>query len=285
LPEARATTLDALARFKQLCDSHREEVEVFGNFSSLFLGLVQPDGTWEHYDGIIRVVDDRGQILADRSNPADYRDLVGEAVEDDSYLKSPYYKPFGYPQGVYRVGPLARLNICTKMGSPLADRELAEFHQRGGDVVNASFLYHHARLVEVLAALERIERLLDDTDLSSDWLRAQAGINRLEGVGVSEAPRGTLFHHYQVDDNGLLQKVNLVIATGQNALAMNRAITQIAKHYIKGTNIPEPLLNRVEAGIRAFDPCLSCSTHATGQMPLVVQLFDTAGQLLDEARR
>jgi NAD-reducing hydrogenase large subunit len=285
LPEARATTQDALGRFKQLCDSHREEIEVFGHFPSLFLGLVQSDGTWEHYDGIIRVVDADGQLLAQRSDPADYRDIIGEAVEPDSYLKSPYYRPLGYPDGVYRVGPLARLNICSRMGTPLADQELAEFRQRGGEVVHASFLYHHARLVEVLAALERIEHLLDDHDLSSDRLRAQAGINRLEGVGVSEAPRGTLFHHYQVDENGLLQKVNLVIATGQNNLAMNRAVAQIAKHYIKGPNIPEPMLNRVEAGIRAFDPCLSCSTHAAGQMPLVVQLFGPEGRLLDEVRR
>jgi NAD-reducing hydrogenase large subunit len=285
VPEARATTLDALKRFKQLCDGHREEVEVFGHFPSLFLGLVQPDGTWEHYDGILRVVDGKGEILADRSDPADYRDIIGEAVEPDSYLKSPYYRPLGYPDGVYRVGPLARLNICTRMGTPMAEREFAEYHERGGEVVHSSFLYHHARLVEVLAAIERIERLLDDDELSSDRLRAHAGINSLEGVGVSEAPRGTLFHHYQVDSNGLLQKVNLVIATGQNSLAMNRTITQIAKHYIHGPNIPEALLNRVEAGIRAFDPCLSCSTHAAGQMPLVVRLFGPGGDLLDEARR
>jgi NAD-reducing hydrogenase large subunit len=285
LPEARATTLDALGRFKQLCDSHREEIEVFGHFPTLFLALVQADGTWEHYDGIIRVIDAAGEILAERSDPADYQDIIAEAVEPDSYLKSPYFKPLGYPEGVYRVGPLARLNICSQMGTPLADRELAEFHQRGGEVVHASFLFHHARLVEILAALERIERLLDDNDLSSDRLRAQAGINRLEGVGVSEAPRGTLFHHYQVDANGLLQKVNLVIATGQNNLAMNRTVAQIARHYIKGPNIPEPLLNRVEAGIRAFDPCLSCSTHAAGQMPLLVQLFAPDGRLLDEVRR
>jgi NAD-reducing hydrogenase large subunit len=285
LPEARATTLDALARFKQICDSHREEIDVFGHFPTLFLGLVQSDGTWEHYDGIIRIVDAEGQLLAQRSDPADYRDIIGEAVESDSYLKSPYYRPLGYPDGVYRVGPLARLNICARMGTPLADAELAEYRQRGGDVVHASFLYHHARLIEVLAALERIERLLDDNDLSSDRLRAQAGINRLEGVGVSEAPRGTLFHHYQVDENGLLQKVNLIIATGQNNLAMNRTVAQIARHYIKGPNIPEPLLNRVEAGIRAFDPCLSCSTHAAGQMALVFRLFGAAGELLDEVRR
>ena len=133
--------------------------------------------------------------------------------------------------------------------------------------------------------MERIERLLDDPDLLSDRLRADAGINRLEGVGVSEAPRGTLFHHYQVDENGLLTKVNLIIATGQNNLAMNRTVTQIAQHYITGPQIPEGVLNRVEAGIRAFDPCLSCSTHAAGQMPLHVQLVGPDGTIRDEVWR
>src|SRR5205085_3156896 len=137
----------------------------------------------------------------------------------------------------------------------------------------------------IVAATERIEALLDDADLLSDRLRAHAGVNRLDAVGASEAPRGTLFHHYHVDEHGLLTKVNLLIATGQNNLAMNRAVTQIAQHYIRGPRIPEGLLNRVEAGIRAFDPCLSCSTHAAGAMPLHVQLLKPDGTVVDEARR
>ena len=202
------------------------------------------------------------------------------------YLKSPYFKPLGFPDGLYRVGPLARLNVCSSMGTPLADAELIEFRQHGvGGIVQASFLYHHARLVEILTAVERLEELLDDPELSSNRLRAEAGINSLEGVGVSEAPRGTLFHHYRVDENGLLRKVNLIIATGQNALAMNAAVTQIARHYVKGRNIPEGVLNRVEAGIRAFDPCLSCSTHAAGQMPLHVRLFGPDDSLIVEKWR
>ena len=146
-------------------------------------------------------------------------------------------------------------------------------------------MYHHARLVEILSCVERLEELLHDPDLLSNRLRAEAGINCLEGVGVSEAPRGTLFHHYQVDENGLLTNVNLIIATGQNNLAMNRTVAQIAKHYIKGAKIPEPLLNRVEAGIRAFDPCLSCSTHAAGTMPLHVELVGPDGAVLDTVTR
>lgn len=287
LPEARATTQQALGLFKKYLDKHREEVETFGNFRTVFMGLVQPDGRWEHHDGLLRFVDASGVILAELRDMARYQDYLGEAVEPDSYLKSPYYRPLGYPQGVYRVGPLARLNICTRMGTPLADIELTEFRQRGGGVVASSFLYHHARLVELLCAVELVTALLDDPDLQSTRLRAEAGINSLEGVGVSEAPRGTLFHHYQVDENGLLQKVNLLIATGHNNLAMNRTVLQIARHFIKKATdgIPEPLLNRVEAGIRAFDPCLSCSTHAVGQMPLHVQLIGADGRLLDEVRR
>lgn len=285
LPEARSTVEDALIRFKRLLDSCQQEVEVFGNFPSLFLGLVRSDGSWEHYDGQLRFVDSKGQIVADRLDPSYFEQWIGEAVEPDSYLKSPYYRPLGYPEGVYRVGPLARLNICSRIGTTMADQELIEYRQRGGGTVNSSFYFHYARLIEILAALEQIEQLLDDPELSSERLRAQAGINNLEAVGCSEAPRGTLFHHYRVDEHGLLQKVNLIIATGQNNLAMNRTVAQIARHYVHGPQIPEPLLNRIEAGIRAFDPCLSCSTHAVGQMPLHIQLVRGDGTVIDERWR
>jgi NAD-reducing hydrogenase large subunit len=285
LPEARAIARDALGRFKDLLDRFGQECETFGNFPSLFLGLVRPDGAWEHYDGKLRVVNGQGRLVADQLDPARYGDFLGEAVEPWSYLKSPYFRPLGYQEGLYRVGPLARLNVCSRIGKPLADSELVEFRQRGGVTVNSSFFYHHARLIEILAATEFLEELLDDPGLQSDRLRASAGINNREGVGVSEAPRGTLFHHYQVDEDGLLTRVNLLIATGQNNLAMNRTVAQIARAYIHGPEIPEPLLNRVEAGIRAFDPCLSCSTHAAGQMPLHIQLVKTDGTVLDERWR
>ena len=183
------------------------------------------------------------------------------------------------------MGPLARLNVCSHIGTPLADQELREFRDRANGTVTSAFRYHHARLVEILAVIEKIERALDDPDLLSERLRADAGINQLEGVGVSEAPRGTLFHHYQVDEYGLIRKVNLIIATGQNNLAMNRTVAQIARHYIRGPEIPEGMLNRVEAGIRAYDPCLSCSTHAAGSMPLQVSLLASDGTILDQAWR
>jgi NAD-reducing hydrogenase large subunit len=278
VPEAQATVQDALGRFKGLLDKYKEEAENFGNFPSLFLGLVSADGTWEHYDGQICVTDSEGHIVASGLDATRYKDFIGEAAQHDSYLKFPYYKPLGYPGGVYRVGPLARLNVCGRMPTPLADRELREYRDRfRGGAVTSSFFYHYARLIEILAGVEGIARAVEDPDVLSDHLRAQAGINRLEGVGVSEAPRGTLFHHYHVDENGLLQRVNLLIATGQNGLAMNRTVAQIAKHYIKGPQVPEGVLNRLEAGIRAFDPCLSCSTHALGMMPLRVEVVDADG--------
>jgi NAD-reducing hydrogenase large subunit len=265
--------------------SHEREVQVFGNFPSLFMGLITPDGTWEHYDGKLRFVDGSGNVIADQVDPMRYQEYIGEAVEETSYLKSPFYRPLGYPAGMYRVGPLARLNICRQMGTPLADQELTIFKGYGWGAVTSSFLYHQARLIEILTSLERIERMLDDPDLRSKQLRADAGINRHEAVGASEAPRGTLFHHYQVDANGLIRRANLIIATGQNNLAMNRTVAQIARHFIQGSQIPEAMLNRVEAGIRAFDPCLSCSTHAAGQMALQVTLLGADGRVLDQVGR
>ena len=285
LPETRRTTADALERFKQLLDSHRDEVATFGNFPTLFLALVGRDGNWEHYDGRLRLVDARGAAVAEDIDPALYAEVIGERVQDDSYLKSPYYRPLGYPNGIYRVGPLARLNACTAMGTPWADRELSEYRQRAGGIATSSVYYHYARLIEIAAGLEHIERLVGDDEVSSERIRATADINELEGIGVSEAPRGTLFHHYTVDGDGVLKRVNLVIATGQNNLAMNRTVAQIARSVVRGPEIPEPLLNRIEAGIRAFDPCLSCSTHALGAMPLVVRLVSADGRLLDERRR
>ncbi len=287
LPEAFATTNVALELFKKVLKSHEREVQIFGNFPSLFMGLVEPDGTWEHHGGKLRFVDSSGSIIADQIEAKDYRDYIGEATQETSYLKSPYYKPLGFPDGMYRVGPLARLNVAEQMGTPKADKEFKTYKALGRGAITSSFLYHYARLIEIIACLERVELYMDDPDLLTDYLRADAGINQLRGVGVSEAPRGTLFHDYTVDRNGIIQKVNLLIATGQNNLAMNRTVAQIARHYVKGGNgdIPEPMLNRIEHGIRCYDPCLSCSTHAVGQMPLRVQLIAPDGAVLREVTR
>jgi NAD-reducing hydrogenase large subunit len=291
VPEARATAERALGLFKGLLDGPlRQEQAVFGRFPSLFMGLVTPEGMWEHIDGPIRFRGPDGAIVADGLCEDDYASFLGEAVEPWSYLKFPYYKPRGYPEGIYRVGPLARLNVCEAIGTPWADRELTEFRQRAGRVALSSFAYHHARLVEIVACLEAIEGLVADEELRTGRVRARASLNATEAVGVSEAPRGTLFHHYRVDDQGLLTGVNLIIATGQNNLAMNRTVHQIAQAWLpdpvaEDAEIPEAILNRIEAGIRCFDPCLSCSTHAAGQMPLEVRLLSASGEVLAERRR
>ena len=286
LPEAYATAKTAFELFRKTLDSHKKEIQIFGNFPSLFMGLVDPEGGWEHHGGKLRFTDSSGSVIADQLDPQKYYEYISEAVQPTSYLKSPYYTPLGFPEGMYRVGPLARLNVAEQMGTPKADVELKKFKKLGRGAVTSSFLYHYARLIEILTSIERIEMGLDDPDLlSEDHLRADAGINSHRGVGVSEAPRGTLFHDYTVDHDGLLTKVNLIVATGQNNLAMNRTVAQIARHYVRGEEIPEPMLNRIEHGIRCYDPCLSCSTHAVGQMPLQVRLIAADGRVVKEHLR
>ena len=286
LPRAITIVTRTLDWFKPVIGSFQDEIDCFANFTSLFMALVSPDGTIEHYDGSIRIVDSQRRIVVDKIAACDYADTIGEAVEPDSYLKSPYFKPLGYPQGIYRVGPLARLNVCERMGTPLAERELGEFRALQPDgAVLSSFHYHYARLIEILHALERVGELLDAPDILDTQVRSSASASRREGVGVAEAPRGTLIHHYRIDDNGLIAWANLIIATGNNNLAMNQGITQAAKQFVHDAKISEGALNRVEAVIRCFDPCLSCSTHALGQMLLRIELIDAAGEVVDSCER
>ncbi len=282
IPEALESVDLALARLKSVIDSFALEIEHMGNFPTFFLGTVTPEGELEYYDGQIRIADGEGNIVADGMDPRRYASYLGEASEEWSFMKFAYYKPLGYPGGAYRVGPLARLNVARSAGTPRADRELSEFKQRGKGAVCPSFYYHLARLIEMLHAVERIEELTDDPDLLREHVRAKAGQNRNHGIGCCEAPRGTLFHDYEVDDEGLIRKVNLLIATGQNNLAMNQAVEQTARRFVSARTIQEGMLNRVEAAIRCFDPCLSCSTHADGTLAIRIQLLDAQGNLLDE---
>ena len=290
LAEAQQVAEDALDLFVGMLDRFEREIAAFGAFPSLHLGLANDAGTWETYDGDLRFVDADGGVVVDGVDPAEYRTHIGEAAEPDSYLKSPYFKPAvadGAPieRGVYRVGPLARLNVCTTMGSPLADEALVAYRERAGGTANSSFFYHYARLIEILASTEQMRALLDDDSILDPLVRATGGVNHRRAVGVSEAPRGTLFHEYHVDEHGLLEDVNMIIATGQNNLGMNETVLQIAREWVDGPDIPEPVLNRIEAGIRAYDPCLSCSTHAVGTMPLLVALVDHEGVELARRRR
>ena len=290
LVEARETAGEAIALFTGMLDQFEREVRAFGQFPSLHMGLANDAGVWEHYDGHLKLVDAEGGVVVDALAPSEYRTIIGEAGRKDSYLKSPYFKPRVSESddpnaGIYRVGPLARLNVCETMGVPAADEALTEYRERAGGVANSSFFYHYARLIEILAATEHMALLLADEGVLDTKVRATAGINQVHAVGASEAPRGTLFHEYTVDDTGILTNVNMIIATGQNNLAMNSTVLQIAREWIDGPTIPEPILNRVEAGIRAFDPCLSCSTHAIGQMPLVIELVGSDGETVCQMRR
>jgi NAD-reducing hydrogenase large subunit len=283
IPEVMAIAERTLKWFKSVMDNYHDEIETFANFPSLFMGLVNDRGQLSCYSGKLRIADATGKVIADRLSPADYSNFIGEAVEPWSYLKSAYYKPYGYPEGIYRVGPLARLNVAEGCRTQRAHEEWAEFRQNG--IVSSSFHYHQARLIEILYGIERIKELLSDPSILSKHVRAYAKPNAFEGVGAAEAPRGTLFHHYKIDENGLITWVNLIIATGQNNLAMNRGVLDVARHYIHGEEIQEGVLNRVEAVIRTFDPCLSCSTHAVGQMPLDIQLIRADGVVVDRVMR
>jgi NAD-reducing hydrogenase large subunit len=289
IPEVLASIHLALGRLKSLLDSFPEELEHIGNFPSLFLATVNDEGGLEYYDGTIRIVDAAGNCIAERLDPTRYATFLGEASENYSYMKFPFYRPFGYPQGHYRVGPLARLNVARFAGTSLADRELREFKQRGEGAVCQSFHYHLARLIEMLHCAERIEELMADRDLFDDNIHAKASLNRREGVGSCEAPRGTLFHHYWVDKNGLMTKADLLIATSQNNHAMNASVAQTARRFLKpleeSNDFEEGMLNRVEAAIRCYDPCLSCSTHALGRMPLLVEVVTKNGAVLRRLTR
>ena len=287
LPEALKITQKTVEMYKNcLAEFEAEDVANFGDCPTRYLGLVTKDGGLEHYDGYVRIVDPSGKILADQLDPAKYYEYIGEAVEPWSYMKFPYYKPMGYPDGDYRVGPLARLNVASYCGTPLADEELKEFKKLGGGkCVHSAFHYHYARMVELLFCIETAKSLLEDTEITSEWVTSKGSVNSFEGVGVAEAPRGTLIHHYTVDRNGIINWVNMIIATEHNNAAYNKAVTQVAKKYVKAKRLEEGMLNRVEAVIRAFDPCLSCATHAVGSMPLQVQLFNAEGLLLDQVAR
>ena len=278
IPEGIESVNNALDRLKSVLHSFREEAEHMGNFPTLFLSTVNPEGGLEYYDGSIRIVDGSGNTIADNLDPQRFHTYLGEASEDSTFMKFPFYQPFGYPQGYYRVGPLARLNVAKFAGTYRADRELREFKQRGNGAVCQSFHFHLARLIEMLHSIERIEELMADPDLFSEHVQAKASLNRNEGIGACEAPRGTLFHRYWVDANGLMTKADLLIATAQNNQAMNMAVEQTARRYVT----PQPsegILNRLEASIRCFDPCLSCSTHALGQMQLSVDAYGPGGEL------
>jgi NAD-reducing hydrogenase large subunit len=282
LPEAKAIAERTINFFKGALDNYKEEIAVFGAFPTMYAGLVDRKGALQLYDGSLRFRSASGEIVEDQIAPEDYKQWIGEASLRESYLKAPYFKPQGFPGGVYRVGPLGRLNAADSCGTPAADAELREFRERFGTVAHSAFLYHYARLIEIVYALENIETLLQDPQILDTHVRATAGVNALEGVGMIEAPRGTLIHHYKVNEEGAITWANLIVATGHNNLAIGRSVQQVSEHYIDGTKLTEGMLNHVSAVVRAYDPCLSCSTHADGSLALRILLVDADGNLLDE---
>ncbi len=285
LPSAYAIADRTLRFFKSALENYKDEIAFFGSAPTLYAGLVDRKGDLQLYDGGLRFRSASGDIFADQVPAEEYGDWIAEASLRDSYLKAPFFKPQGFPDGVYRVGPLARLNVADQCGTPRADKEFAEFHQRFGSPAHSSFLFHYARLIEIVYSLERIEALLNDPQILDTHVRATGGVNALEGVGMIEAPRGVLIHHYKVNEEGGIVWANLIVATGHNNLAIGRSIQQVSEHFIDGSKLQEGMVNRVSAVVRAYDPCLSCSTHAIGQPALQIRLLGPDGELLDQIIR
>jgi NAD-reducing hydrogenase large subunit len=283
--EAISTTQAGIKIMKDWAARNMEDIQKFAVFQTGYMGLVTPANGLELYDGNVRLKDRDGNQL-EHFDGRKYLDVIAEHVESWSYLKFPYYKKLGWPHGVYRVGPLGRLNTADLIETPLAQEEMKVFKAlNGGKPVENTLYYHYARLIETLFAIERVRQLLDEKDiLSTDILNTRTDFKGV-GVGVIEAPRGTLWHHYWAKPNGQLERVNLIVATGNNNWAMCEAVDSVAKTYVKGPKVTEGMLNRVEAAIRAYDPCLSCSTHAVGKMPLEVEMFDVEGKLVDSCKR
>jgi NAD-reducing hydrogenase large subunit len=285
LPAAIAIADRTIRFFKSALNNFKEEIAFFGSAPTMYAGLADRKGNLQLYDGDLRFRSATGEIVEDQIPAEDYVHWIGEASLRESYLKAPYFKPQGFPDGVYRVGPLARMNVVDHCGTPRADAELLEFRQRFDTPAHSSFLFHYARLIEIVYALERIEMLLNDPQILDTHIRATGGVNALEGVGMIEAPRGVLIHHYKVNQDGGIVWANLIVATGHNNLAIGRSIQQVSEHFIDGAKLQEGMVNRVSAVVRAYDPCLSCSTHAIGQPSLDIRLVGPTGELLDQLIR
>jgi NAD-reducing hydrogenase large subunit len=278
--------LGAVKIAKDYTLANADLVGSFGSFESNHLSIIRADGAMDLYDGGLRAIDANGAKIFDHVDNQLYLDYIIEGVRDWSYMKFPFIRSIGEENGWYRVGPLSRVNTCDFIDTPRAEEARGEFMAvTGGRPNHATMAYHWARMIELLHAAEMIERLLDDPDLQGTDLVVK-GDRRPEGVGIIEAPRGTLFHHYRVNDDGLVTMCNLIVSTTSNNEPMNRAVRDVAERYISGKpEVTEPMLNAVEVAIRAYDPCLSCATHALGQMPLVVEILDAGGRIVGTGAR
>jgi NAD-reducing hydrogenase large subunit len=275
----------AVQLFKDYHAEHAEFIDNFAYFPSNHLSIVREDGALDLYNGLIRCVDSEGNIIIDKVNNQDYNKYIEEEVKDWSYMKFPYLKMLGPEKGWYRVGPLARLNTCDFIPTPLAQKEFEIYKAyTDGKPNNMCMHTHWARLIEILHCAEMMKELLLDPDLQKDDLLTK-GEKRTEGVGIIEAPRGTLFHHYAINEDDTIKMANLIVSTTNNNKPMNNSVNFVAKKMMNGqTQITEGMMNAVEVAIRAYDPCLSCATHALGKMPLEVKIYNADNELLDERR-
>jgi NAD-reducing hydrogenase large subunit len=257
----------------------------FARIDTSMMSMVDNDGSFELYHGGLRARDSKGKAIFDHVDYVNYTDYLRESVKDWSYMKFPFIKSLGEEDGWYRVGPLARVNNCDFFSTPLAEAERKEFMNIGNGLpVQSTMAYHWARLIETLHCAEAIAQLLNDPDLTGKDLRTK-GEMQSTGTGVIEAPRGTLFHHYEIDDDGIVQKASLIVSTTNNNQAMNESIRMVANQYLDGNRLSEALLNQVEVAIRAYDPCLSCATHAIGKMPMELNLRTESGELIDRLEK
>ena len=286
IAEMETWALEALAIARNYTLDHAGLVAGFGSFPSNHMSLVRDDGALDLYHGSLRAIDAQGASIFDHLNYNDYYKVLVEDVRSWSYMKFPYIRELGAERGWYRVGPLSRMNTASFIDTPLANAAHQELRAvTGGAPNNSTLTAHWARMIEVVHCVEKIRELLLDPDLQGTDLVAK-GERRYEGIGVIEAPRGNLIHHYKVDENDQITFCNLIVSTTHNNEGMNRAVKDVAVKHLSGKDkITEGMLNQVEVAIRAYDPCLSCATHALGQMPLQVDLIDAAGQLIDRATR
>ena len=276
----------ALKIAKDYTVKNLEELAPFGSFDSNHLSIIRKDGAMDFYNGGLRAIDSTGNKIFDHVDNQEYVDHIAEEVKSWSYMKFPFMKKLGNENGWYRVGPLSRVNTCDFIDTPEAETARKEFMAvTDNKPNNITMAYHWARMIETLHAAETIKNLLNDPDLQGNDLVVK-GERRSEGVGIIEAPRGTLFHHYEVNENDQVTMANLIVSTTSNNEPMNRAVSKVAEQYISGKpEITEGLMNRVEVAIRAYDPCLSCATHALGRMPLTVELMDKNGKIIETKAR
>jgi NAD-reducing hydrogenase large subunit len=267
-------SLESLEFFHDYHDKNKVLVDTFCTFPSSYLSLVRKDGALDLYHGVLRAKDAEGKIILQDIDYQEYLKYIDEEVRSWSYMKFPYLKEYGTKEGWYTVGPLARLNNIDFIDTPLAQKEFEQFRAYTKGKPNHMPMHMHwARLIEILHSAEKIEELLNDPDLMEGELTVK-GKKCMEGVGLIEAPRGTLFHHYKINDNDLIQMCNLIVSTTNNNQSMNEAVNQVAVRMMTGKKeISEAMMNAVEVAIRAYDPCLSCATHAMGQMPLEISLY------------